>query len=89
MCPGSTKSNALGMRPRQERVWQKRGEQYLLIKSPPASGTSRARMFVALDKLRNQGIKQAVIVVPKKTIGVDALKAATTIPSRRRILAVP
>ena len=41
-----------------------RGEQYLLIKSPPASGKSRALMFIALDKLQNQGIKQAIIVVP-------------------------
>lgn len=65
----STKSNALGMRPMQERVYQKRGEQYLLIKSPPASGKSRALMFVALDKLANQGVKQAIIVVPEKTIG--------------------
>jgi len=65
----STKSNALGMRPMQERVWQKRGEQYLLIKSPPASGKSRALMFVALDKLSNQGLKQAIIVVPEKSIG--------------------
>jgi len=65
----STKSNALGMRPMQERVWQQRGEQYLLIKSPPASGKSRALMFVALDKLHNQGLKQAIIVVPEKTIG--------------------
>ena len=47
----STKSNALGMRAMQERVFEKRGEQYLLIKSPPASGKSRALMFVALDKL--------------------------------------
>ena len=65
----STKSNALGMRPMQERVWQQRGEQYLLIKSPPASGKSRALMFVALDKLHNQGLKQAIIVVPEKSIG--------------------
>ena len=28
-------SNELGMRPMQERVYAKRGEQYLLIKSPP------------------------------------------------------
>jgi superfamily II DNA or RNA helicase len=67
----STKSNAMGMRPMQERVWQRRGEQYLLIKSPPASGKSRALMFVALDKLRNQGIKQAIVVVPEKTIGAS------------------
>ena len=65
----STKSNELGMRPMQERVYQKRGEQYLLIKSPPASGKSRALMFVALDKLENQGVKQAIVVVPEKTIG--------------------
>src|SRR5699024_11752603 len=47
----SAKNNALGMRPMQERAYEKRGEQYLLIKSPPASGKSRALMFVALDKV--------------------------------------
>lgn len=31
--------NELGMRPMQERAYDKRGEQYLLIKSPPASGS--------------------------------------------------
>ncbi|MBB3389913.1 superfamily II DNA or RNA helicase [Rhizobium sp. BK275] len=65
----STKANALGMRPMQERAYEKRGEQYLLIKSPPASGKSRALMFIALDKLHNQGLKQAIIVVPEKSIG--------------------
>ncbi len=67
----STKANALGMRPMQERAYEKRGEQYLLIKSPPASGKSRALMFIALDKLQNQGLKQAIIVVPEKTIGAS------------------
>ena len=67
----STRANALGMRPMQERVYQKRGEQYLLIKSPPASGKSRALMFVALDKLTNQKIRQAIIVVPEKAIGAS------------------
>ena len=62
----STKANELGMRPMQERAYEKRGEQYLLIKSPPASGKSRALMFIALDKLHNQGLKQAIIVVPEK-----------------------
>ena len=65
------RSNELGMRPMQERAWEKRGEQYLLIKSPPASGKSRALMFIALDKLTNQGVRQAVIVVPEKTIGAS------------------
>ena len=67
----SSKANALGMRPMQERAYEKRGEQYLLIKSPPASGKSRALMFIALDKLHNQGLKQAIIVVPEKTIGAS------------------
>ncbi len=67
----STKANELGMRPMQERAYEKRGEQYLLIKSPPASGKSRALMFIGLDKLHNQGLKQAIIVVPEKTIGAS------------------
>ena len=67
----STKANELGMRPMQERAYQKRGEQYLLIKSPPASGKSRALMFIALDKLHHQKLKQAIIVVPEKSIGAS------------------
>ena len=65
----SSKSNELGMRAMQERAYAKRGEQYLLIKSPPASGKSRALMFIALDKLHNQGLRKAIIVVPEKSIG--------------------
>ena len=53
----SAKANELGMRTMQERAYGKRGEQYLLIKSPPASGKSRALMFIALDKLANQGVR--------------------------------
>ncbi|MDE0330700.1 MAG: DEAD/DEAH box helicase [Nitrospinae bacterium] len=69
---GSSKSsNELGMRVMQERAYEKRGEQYLLIKSPPASGKSRALMFIALDKLENQGIEQAVVVVPERAIGAS------------------
>ena len=67
----SARSNELGMRPMQERAYERRGEQYLLIKSPPASGKSRALMFIALDKRKNQGLKQAVIVVPEKSIGAS------------------
>ena len=71
-CTGrSTHVNELGMRPMQERVYQRRGEQYLLIKSPPASGKSRALMYVALDKLANQGLRQALIVVPERSIGAS------------------
>ena len=67
----TTRSNEFGMRPMQERAWEKRGERYLLVKSPPASGKSRALMFIALDKLATQGLDQAIIVVPEKTIGAS------------------
>jgi hypothetical protein len=67
----STKANELGMRAMQERAYAKRGEQYLIIKSPPASGKSRALMFIALDKLANQGIRKAIIVVPERAIGAS------------------
>ena len=72
----STKANELGMRAMQERAYEKRGEQYLLIKSPPASGKSRALMFIALDKLHNQGLKQAIIVVPERSIGGELRRRA-------------
>ena len=65
----SAKADVLGMRAMQARAWAKRGEQYLLIKSPPASGKSRALMFIALDKLHNQGLRQAIVVVPERSIG--------------------
>ena len=65
----SSRANTMGMRPMQERAYAQRGEQYLVIKSPPSSGKSRALMFIALDKLHNQGIKQAIVVVPERSIG--------------------
>ena len=65
------KTDERGMRPMQARAYARRGEQYLLIKSPPASGKSRALMFIALDKLHRQGLKQAIIVVPEKAIGAS------------------
>lgn len=65
----STNTNELGMREMQARVYQHRKSQYLLVKAPPASGKSRALMFVALDKLANQGIKKVIVAVPERTIG--------------------
>jgi hypothetical protein len=67
----STKANALGMRPMQERAYERRGEQYLLIKAPPASGKSRALMFIALDKLQHQQIKQVIVTVPERSIAAS------------------
>ena len=65
----STKLDPRGMREMQERAYQARHAQYLLLKAPPASGKSRALMFIALDKLHNQGIKKVIVAVPEKSIG--------------------
>lgn len=66
---GSTNTNPLGMRAMQESAYAARKAQYLLLKSPPASGKSRALMFIGLDKLRNQGIRKVIVAVPEKSIG--------------------
>ena len=65
----SSATNVLGMREMQAMVYAERSRQYLLVKAPPASGKSRAMMFVALDKLANQGIKKVIVAVPEKSIG--------------------
>src|SRR5687768_14750337 len=65
--PRAAESDKLGMRPMQAKVWQHRGEQYLLIKSPPASCKSRALMFVALHKLREKDVRQVIIAVPENS----------------------
>jgi hypothetical protein len=65
----SVHTDPLGMREMQQRVFAERGAQYLLLKAPPASGKSRALMFVALDKLYNQGRKKVIVAVPERSIG--------------------
>jgi len=65
----SKKTNHYGMREMQEKAFNARTAQYLLIKAPPASGKSRALMFIALDKLENQDIKKVIVAVPEKSIG--------------------
>jgi len=65
----STASDTMGMREMQQKAFQARNNQLLLIKAPPASGKSRALMFIALDKLVNQGIKKVIVAVPERSIG--------------------
>lgn len=67
----STKVDSYGMREMQKRAFAKRNSQHLLIKAPPASGKSRALMFLALDKLTNQGKKKVIIAVPERSIGAS------------------
>lgn len=67
----STKVDSYGMREMQKRAFAKRNSQHLLIKAPPASGKSRALMFLALDKLTNQDKKKVIIAVPERSIGAS------------------
>lgn len=67
----SVNTDAMGMREMQQRVFAKRDAQHLLVKAPPASGKSRALMFVALDKLYNQGRKKVIVAVPERSIGAS------------------
>ena len=65
----STSTNTMGMREMQSRAFESRDANYLLLKAPPASGKSRALMFLALDKMINQGIKKVIVAVPERSIG--------------------
>ncbi|MGQ4879207.1 DEAD/DEAH box helicase [Billgrantia sp. LNSP4103-1] len=67
----SASSNELGMREMQARAYEKRDSQYLLLKAPPASGKSRALMFLALHKLNRLGLRKAIVAVPEMSIGAS------------------
>lgn len=68
---GRSKSstNALGQREMQARAYDARAAQFLLLKAPPAAGKSRALMFIALDKMRHQGLSKTIVCVPETSIG--------------------
>lgn len=57
------------MREMQEKAYQARDAEYILLKAPPASGKSRALMYIALDKITNQGLRKIIVAVPEKSIG--------------------
>lgn len=65
----SKQLNHMGMRPMQARAYEAGVAQYLLVKAPPASGKSRALMFVGLDKLTRQGLRKVIVAVPERSIG--------------------
>lgn len=67
----SKNANSYGMREMQARAFEKRESQYLLVKAPPASGKSRALMFIGLDKLINQGLNKVIVAVPERSIGAS------------------
>jgi superfamily II DNA or RNA helicase len=67
----SLETDQYGMREMQRRAFAARNAQYLLLKAPPASGKSRALMFLGLDKLYYQGIKKVIVAVPERAIGAS------------------
>jgi hypothetical protein len=74
----SLSTNNMGMREMQGRAFEKRNAQYLLLKAPPASGKSRALMFLGLDKLFNQGLKKVIVAVPERSIGASFAPTSLT-----------
>lgn len=67
----TSRPNPMGMRPMQERVYEARAAQFLLVKAPPASGKSRALVFVAIDKMQHQGLAKTIVCVPETSIGAS------------------
>ncbi len=67
----STNIDTLGMRAMQARAYVARNAQHLLVKAPPASGKSRALMFLALDKMHRQGVAKTIVAVPERSIGAS------------------
>lgn len=65
----SQNTNQYGMRAMQARAFDARNSQFMLVKAPPASGKSRALMFIGLDKLENQGVAKVIVAVPERSIG--------------------
>ena len=65
----STELNEMGMREMQARAYTARNSQYILIKAPPASGKSRALMYIGLDKLATGQVKKVIVAVPERAIG--------------------
>jgi superfamily II DNA or RNA helicase len=81
LCGTRTSSvNEMGMREMQARAFDARQAQYLLIKAPPASGKSRALMYIGLDKIENQGVGKVIVAVPERSIG-NSFKTTPLKPS--------
>jgi len=79
----------LGMREMQRKAFQKRNEKYILIKAPPASGKSRALMFIGLDKIYKQKLKKVIVSVPERTIGKSFRKTPLKLIEAPWLIALP
>ncbi|WP_299057257.1 DEAD/DEAH box helicase [uncultured Eubacterium sp.] len=65
----TTAVNEMGMREMQARAFAASLSQYILLKAPPASGKSRALMFIGLEKLRKGQVSKIIVAVPERSIG--------------------
>lgn len=75
----SFKINEYGMHEMQANAFAAHNNlECSLLKAPPASGESRALMFIALYKLINQGIKKAIILIQELLIGSSFRKGSKT-----------
>ena len=78
----SSNTDEFGMREMQAKAYQYRDKRFLLIKAPPASGKSRALMFIALVLLFINPISafmgyadhQSYIWVMAITVAIDAFQ---------------
>lgn len=65
----TTAVNEMGMREMQVRAYAASLSQYILLKAPPASGKSRALMFIGLEKLAKGQVSKIIVAVPERSIG--------------------
>ena len=65
----TSRPNPMGMRPMQERVYEARAAQFLLVKAPAPSGKSWALIIVAIDKMQHQRLAKKIACVPETSIG--------------------
>ena len=65
----TTAVNEMGMREMQARAYAASLSQYILLKAPPASGKSRALMFIGLEKLAKGQVSKIIVAVPERSIG--------------------
>lgn len=65
----TTAVNEMGMREMQARAYAASLSQYILLKAPPASGKSRALMFIGLEKIKKGQVSKIIVAVPERSIG--------------------
>ena len=64
----SVSANSMGMREMQARWTKKLTNSMSSLKSPPASGKSRACEFITLKKLNEGQVQKAIIAIPERSI---------------------